>query len=47
MRQVQASHQQQLSHMDAVRITHEFIEATGIVCGRPQPIFNLDETDIE
>ena len=31
----------------AVRITREFIEATGIVCGRPQPIFNLDETDIE
>ena len=45
--QVQASHQQQLAHMDAVRITREFIEATGIVCGRPQPIFNLAETDIE
>ena len=37
--QVQASHQQQLSRMDAVRITREFIEATGIGCGRPQPIF--------
>ena len=50
VRQVQASHQQQLSHMDAVRITREFIEATGIVCGRgPQAerVFNLDETGIE
>ena len=47
VRQVQASHQQQLSRMDAVRITREFIEATGIVCGRPQPVWNSDETDIE
>ena len=36
-----------ISRMDAVRITREFIEATGIVCGRPQPVWNLDETDIE
>ena len=47
VRQVQAPHQQQPPHMGAVRTTRGFIEATGIVCGRPQPVWNLGEADIE